>query len=84
MGIGVIGPIEPDAFSANLVEAVRDAGHVAVQLGPARASHRLRAVGGLAELSLQALPRLDLRAQRRIVRAAAKASCDLVISVDGR
>ena len=40
MRIGVIGRVEPDMFGANILEAVRDAGHVAVPLGPARASHR--------------------------------------------
>ena len=84
MRIGVVGRVEPDMFGANVIEAVRDAGHVAVRLGPARASHRLKVTGSMAALSLQALPRLDQRAQRRIVRAAADAACDLVISVDAR
>ena len=84
MRIGVIGRVEPDMFGANVVDAVRDAGHVAVPLGPARASHQRAITGRLAELSLQALPGLDLRAQRRIVRAAADAGCELVISVDAR
>jgi spore maturation protein CgeB len=84
MRIGVIGRVEPDMFGANIVEAARDSGHVAVPLGPAWASHRHNLTGHLAALSLQALPRLDQRAQRRIVRAAADAACDLVISVDAR
>ena len=84
MRIGVIGRVEPDAFGANILEAVRDAGHVAVSLGPARASHRRMITGHLAALSLQALPRLDERAQRRIVTAAATAACELVISADAR
>ena len=84
MRIGVIGRVEPDAFGANILEAVRDAGHVAVSLGPARASHRRMITGRLAALSLQALPRLDERAQRRIVTAAAAAACELVISADAR
>ena len=84
MRIGVIGRVEPDAFGANILEAVRDAGHVAVSLGPARASHRRMITGHLAALSLQALPRLDERAQRRIVTAAAAAACELVISADAR
>src|SRR5579862_4846499 len=82
MRIGVVGRTERDMFGANLIDAVRDTGHVAVPLGPARASHRRRLTGRLAELSLQALPHLDERVQRRIVRAAADAACDLVISVD--
>jgi spore maturation protein CgeB len=84
MRIGVVGRVEPDMFGANVIDAVRDAGHVAVPLGPAQASHQRAITGRLAELSLQALPRLDQRAQRRIVRAAADAGCELVISVDAR
>jgi spore maturation protein CgeB len=84
MRIGVVGRVEPDMFGANVIDAVRDAGHVAVPLGPAQASHQRAITGRLAEFSLQALPRLDQRAQRRIVRAAADAGCELVISVDAR
>jgi spore maturation protein CgeB len=84
MRIGVIGLVEQDMFGANVVEAAQDAGHVAVSLGPAWASHRLKISGRLAALSLQALPRLDQQAQQRIVRAAAVARCELIISVDAR
>jgi spore maturation protein CgeB len=84
MRIGVIGRVERDMFGANLIEAVRDSGHVAVPLGPAWASHRLNITSRLAGLSLQAVPRLDERAQRPIVRDAAAAACELVISVDAR
>jgi spore maturation protein CgeB len=84
MRIGVVGRVEPDMFGANVIDAVRDAGHVAVPLGPAQASHQRAITGRLAEFSLQALPRLDQQAQRRIVRAAADAGCELVISVDAR
>jgi spore maturation protein CgeB len=84
MRIGVVGRVERDMFGTNVIEAVQDAGHVAVPLGPARAGHRLKTSGHLAALSLQALPRLDRRAQRRIVRAAADAACELVISVDSQ
>ena len=84
MRIGVIGRLEPDTFGANIVDAVRDMGHVAVPLGPARASRRLAITSRLAELSLQALPRLDQRAQQAIVRVATDAACELVICVDAR
>ena len=84
MRIGVVGRLEPDMFGANVVEAVQDAGHVAVPLGPARASYRPKLMNRITELSLQALPDLEERVQRRIVRAAARAACELVISVDGR
>jgi spore maturation protein CgeB len=82
--IGVIGPVGPDMFGANVVEAVRDAGNVAIPLGPARASHRLKVSRSIAALSMEAMPRLEQQAQRRIVRNAADAECDLVISVDAR
>ena len=82
MRIGVVGRVERDMFGANVIEAVQDAGHVAVALGPAWASHKLKISGRLAALSLQALPRLDQQTQRRIVRAAAR--CELVISVDAQ
>ena len=59
MRIGVVGRVEPDMFGANLIEAVRDAGHEAVPLGPAAVSHRLKVMKGMAELSRQALPRLE-------------------------
>jgi len=84
MRIGVIGRTEPDMFGANIIEAAGDAGHDAVPLGPARASHQQAIIGRLAELSMQALPHLDQRAQRRIVRTAAEAKCELIISVDAR
>lgn len=84
MRIGVIGPLEPDRFAANIADAVRDAGHVAVPLGPLQPRRRLRISKGLAELSAQAVPRLEHRAQGRIVRAAARAACEVVINIDGR
>jgi spore maturation protein CgeB len=84
MRIGVIGPPGRDMFGANIIEGARDAGHVAVPLGPARADRRLRVARSLAALSLQALPQLDQWAQHRIVRTAADAECELVISVDAR
>jgi spore maturation protein CgeB len=84
MRIGVVGRVEPDMFGANVIEAVRDAGHEAVPLGPALASHQLRVMKGVAELSRQALPRVTQWAQSRIVSAAADGACELVISVDAR
>jgi spore maturation protein CgeB len=82
MRIGVVGAIGLDLSAANVLDAVRDAGHVAVSLGPARASHRFMIHSHLSQLSLQAFPRLDEWAQQRIVRAAAEAACELIVSVD--
>ena len=84
MRIGVIGRVEPDMFGANVAEAARDAGHVVIELGPARTVHRGKTTRGLASLALQSLPRLDQRVQRRLVHAAADAACDLVLSLDAR
>jgi spore maturation protein CgeB len=84
MRIGEVGRVGPDLFAANILDGICDAGHVAVPLGPAQASHQRAVTRRLAELSLQTLPRLDQRAQRRIVRAAAEAGCEFVINVDAR
>jgi spore maturation protein CgeB len=84
MRIGVVGRVDRDMFAANVIDAVHDSGHIAVPLGPARPCQRVAVTNRLADLSLQALPGLDQRAQRRIVRAAADTGCDLVISVDAR
>jgi spore maturation protein CgeB len=84
MRIGVVGPVGSDMFGASVIEAVRDAGHIAVPLGPARAQYPLKIASRMAALSFEALPRLEQQAQRRIVRAAADAACELVITVDAR
>lgn len=84
MQIGVVGRTGPDMFATTIIEAARDVGHVAVPLGPARRSHQHVITGRLAELSLEALPRLERQVQQRIVRAAAAAACELVISVDAQ
>lgn len=84
MRIGVVGRIGSDLFGTNLIEAVQDTGHIAIPLGPARASHRLKIASRVADFSFEVLPNLEERAQRLLVRAAADAACDLVISVDAR
>jgi spore maturation protein CgeB len=93
MRVGVIGPLGPDKFATNIVDAARDAGHVAVPLGPLgpfQASHRptmpkgRAALAALAALTAQALPRLEQQAHDRVVRAAAQAECEVVINIDGR
>ncbi len=80
--IGVIGPIGPDYFAENVGDALQRLGHEVTQLGPARPHGRGRLVDRTAELVRQALPRLDERAQDRIVRAARHAGCEIVINVD--
>ena len=83
MRIGVVGPSGPDRFADNIGDALRRTGHVVTQLGPARPSQGSRA-RSLALSARQALPRLDEWAQRRIVRSALAADCEVVINIDWR
>jgi spore maturation protein CgeB len=80
--IGVVGRIGPDYFAENIGDALQRLGHVVTQLGPAHPHGRGRLVDRTAWLARQALPRLDERAQDRIVRAALDAACEIVINVD--
>ena len=80
--IGVIGPVAPDYFAENIGDALQHLGHVVSQLGTAHPRGRSRLVDRVAGLARQALPRLDERAQDRIVRAALEAECEIVINLD--
>ena len=80
--IGVIGPVAPDYFAENVGDALQRLGHVVTQLGPAHSRGRSRLVDRAAGLARQALPRLDERAQDRIVRAALDADCEIIINLD--
>lgn len=80
--IGVIGLMGPDYFAENVGDALQRLGHEVTQLGPAHARGRGRFVSRAGALARQALPRLDERAQDRIVRAALTADCEIVISLD--
>jgi spore maturation protein CgeB len=80
--IGVIGPVGPDYFADNIGDALQRLGHEVTQLGPARPHGHGRLVNRAGALARQALPRLDERAQDRIVRAACQAGCETVISLD--
>jgi spore maturation protein CgeB len=82
MQVGVVGPVAPDYFADNVGDALTRTGHEATQLGPARRRHRGRLISGAATIARQALPSLDERAQRPIVRAALDAGCDVVINLD--
>ena len=71
MRVGVIGPMGPDYFAENVSDALERGGHVVTHLGTA--SPRIIGVGLLTTsrmLAWQALPALDERGQRQIVRAA--------------
>ena len=80
--IGVIGPVAPDYFAENVGDALQRLGHVVTQLGPAHSRGRSQLFNRAAGLARQALPRLDERAQDRIVRAALGADCEIIINVD--
>lgn len=80
--IGVIGPVAPDLFADNVGDSLQRLGHVVTQLGPARPYGRGRLIDRAAELTRQALPRLDERAQDRVVQAALGAGCEIVINLD--
>ena len=80
--IGVIGPVGPDYFAENVGDALQRLGHVVTQLGAARSRGRSQLFNRAAGLARQALPRLDERAQDRIVRAALGADCEIIINVD--
>jgi spore maturation protein CgeB len=80
--VGVVGPLGTDYFAENVGDALHRIGHVVTQLGPARIRPGGQLTGGLAQLASQGLPRLDERAQRRIVKAAMAAACEVVINLD--
>jgi spore maturation protein CgeB len=81
MRIGVIGSLWPDAFSTHIVEALSGMGHEAVALGSSLASGNPYVMRVTAPL-LRAVPALDQRQQRRLVRSARDRQCEIVISVE--
>jgi spore maturation protein CgeB len=74
--------VAPDYFAENVGDALQRLGHVVTQLGPAHPRSRSQLVDRAVGLARQALPRLDERAQDRIVRVAIQAGCEIVINVD--
>lgn len=81
MRIGVIGPTWPDAFATHIIEALSAMGHDAVTLGSSYAvggPFTTRAAGPV----MRALPGLDERLQRRLVRSARDHECEIVIAVE--
>jgi spore maturation protein CgeB len=83
MRIGVIGSVWPDAFSAHIIEALAAMGHSPVQLGSSLALGNPYAMRVVAPV-LTAIPALDERQQRRLVRSALDRECEIVISVEAR
>lgn len=83
MRIGVIGPTWPDSFAFNIIDALPSMGHDPVPLGSSYA------VGGLyatraSWMIRNALPSVDERAQRRLVRAARDNECEVIINIEQR
>jgi spore maturation protein CgeB len=82
MRVGIVGAAEPDYFADNVGDALDRIGHLVTYLGPARVHHRNRRMVGAVTVARQAMPRLEDRAQQRIVKAALDADCEAVISLD--
>ena len=83
MRVGVIGPMAPDYFAENVSDALGRTGNVVASLGTSRPLHRSRLVSTSRMLAREAMPALDERGQRHIVRAAMEAGCEVVINLDG-
>ena len=82
MRVGIVGPVAPDYFADNLGDAFRRLGHDVIQLGSVDLRGRSRLITGAATVLQQAVPRLNERAQYRIVRAARDAGCEVVLSLE--
>jgi spore maturation protein CgeB len=82
--VGVVGPIAVDRFAENISDALERAGHSVTRLGPAGPFQGNRIAGRVKTITRQALPKVDERAQRKIVRTAQDAECELIINVDSR
>ncbi len=82
MRIGVIGKMGLDFFAENIGDALQRMGHHVVPLGSAQPRYQRRLADRAALIARQALPGLDERIQRRIVRTALDAECEVVLNVD--
>ncbi len=83
MRIGIVGPTWPDSFAENIIDALRVMGHQPVSVG---SSYSLGGpyTSAVAVAIRNALPALDERGQRRIVRTALDAGCEVVIVLEQR
>lgn len=82
MQVGIVGPMAPDYFAENVSDALEHGGHTVAHLGTASPRHRSQLLTTSRMLARQALPSLDERSQRHIVRAAVAAGCEIVINLD--
>lgn len=84
MRVGVIGPMGPDLFADNVGDALQRTGHQVIQLGAARGRPLGGRAGNLVQFARQGMPGLDEWAQRRIVRSAVNAECQVVLCLDAQ
>lgn len=82
--VGVIGPLGPDSFADNIVDALAGMRHVPIALGPAipgaRHYRHSQLVTGAWDVMNRSVAVTEAW-QRRIVRAARAAEVDLVINI---
>jgi spore maturation protein CgeB len=83
MRIGIVGPTWPDSFAENIIDALRAMGQQPVSVGSTY-SFGNPYTSAAAAVIRTALPALDERVQRRIVRAALDAGCEIVIVLEQR
>lgn len=84
MRVGLTGPIAPDRFAENTSDALDRAGHSVTRLGPAGPFQGNRIANRVKTITRQALPGVDERAQRWILRVAQGAGCEMIINVGSR
>jgi len=82
MRIGVVGSMGLDYFAENIRDALRRMGHLVIPLGSAHAQASGRLSARVVMVGRQAWPYLDERIQRRIVKYALNAECEVIVNVD--
>jgi spore maturation protein CgeB len=81
MRVGIIGPVWPDSFAANMIDGVRRMGHQPVELGSTYSFGGPYMSRGAA-IARSTFPRLGERSQLRLARTAAASRCEVIISVE--
>lgn len=82
MRVGVVGPMAPDYLAENVSAALGRTGNAVARLGTTRPRHHSRLLTTSRMLVRQALPALDERGQRHIIRAAVAADYEVLIKLD--
>ncbi|GAA3656019.1 CgeB family protein [Microbacterium marinilacus] len=82
--IAIVGPLDPDSFADNLVDAARRSGHDVLGLGPAQPRLRPQRVQNVAGIISERSPRLASKLQSKLVTAALEFKPDVLVSVDRR